>query len=200
MISLIDLGAPRCGEAGPAVEILRARRVSCGKGDTCTLLDQRIRNPEDRALWLLVDTTSDFAGYLESVSILRAWDAAAPPVWEFSGQNYHQAFRVAPGADIAVRNVEYLGPRQKLRVVFFDQIVLGYDRHIDWLTREGLMPVHGDFDMQWLHGSSYDSKPLFPLEGRERVSLGKWCEQTIPVPDEPPALPPNPASPKQEPQ
>ncbi len=125
MVSLIDLGAPRCGEAGPAVEILQARRVSCGKGDTCTLLDQRIRNPEDRALWLLVDTTSDFAGYLESVRILRPWDAAAPPVWEFSGQNYHQAFR---------------------------------------------------------------------------VSLGKWCAQTIPVPDEPPTLPANPASPKPEPQ
>lgn len=185
----IDLGAPRCCEKGPSVQILQAGRVRCGKGDECTRLDQRIRNPEDRALWLLVDGSSDFSGYLESVSILHERHAAGPPAWAFSGQNYHQAFRVPPGADIIVRNVEYFGLLTKFRAVFFDRIALNNDRHIDWLTPEGVMPARGDFDMQWLRHSEYESKPLFPLEGRERVSLGKWCEQTVPVPAEPPNPP-----------
>lgn len=181
----VDLGAPRCCEGGPSVQILQTRRIRCGKGDECTLIDQRIRNPEDRPLWLLVDASSDFSGYLKSVSILHPRHAPGPPVWEFHGQSYHQAFRVPPGADIIVRNVEYRGLLTKFRAVFFDSIALNYDRHIDRLTSAGVMPARGDFEMQWLRRSEYESKELFPLEGRERVSLGKWCEQTVPVSEEP---------------
>ena len=181
----IELGAPKCCEAGPSVQILRAHRVRCGKGDTCTLLDQRIRNPEDRALWVLIDARREFSGYLESVRILHARYASSPPAWAFSGQNYHQALRVPPGADIIVRNVEYRGSLREFRAVFFDRIALNHDRHIDWRTPDGVMPAHGDFGMQWLSRSDYESKELYPLEGKERVALGKWCTQTVPVTDEP---------------
>jgi hypothetical protein len=60
---------------------------------------------------------------------------------------------------------------------------LNYDRHIDWQTPGGFLPEQGDFDLQWLSRSDYDSKRLYPLEGKERVSLGKWCAQTLPVPN-----------------
>jgi hypothetical protein len=193
IIRQIDLAGPRCCEGGPTVEILRAVRHRCGKGDTCTVVDLRVRNPEDRALFLLDGRTPRFAGYLESVSLIHKWGKPSPPVWEFAGQNQHLAFKLPPGADVVIRNLDFTEPLDEFVAVFLDRIVLNYDRYIDATDPEGLLPPRGEVDMDGMTGfiTDYDSERLFPLDGKEHVALGIWCTQKLPVPGElrPPTRP-----------
>jgi hypothetical protein len=185
----IELVGPPCGDAGPSVEILKARHTKCGKADSCTVLDQRIRNPANRNLWLLVDTVNEFSGYLESVTIEHERSKDSPPVWTFSGQNFHQAFNVPPGADIVVRGLQYHRFLNQYQAVFVHRVTLNHELHIDSSDPTGVMPTRGDFDMTWVSDSraTYDSKQLLPLEGKQLVTLGVWCAKAIPVSyDEPP--------------
>jgi len=103
LVAPIELDGPKCGEGGPSVDIVKAAPYRCGKGDTCTRVEMRIRNPEARALFLLTDPSEPFSGYLESISILFGRKSPNTPVWEFLGQSYHQAFKVSPGADVVIR-------------------------------------------------------------------------------------------------
>jgi hypothetical protein len=148
----------------------------------CTILDLQIRNPENRALWLLVDARMEFSGLVKSVDLLQDTYVRDASAWELAGDSRHLALRVAPDADVIVRNLEYSGMLQEFSAVFFDRIVLAYDRQIDGLTPGGVIPERGDFDMQWLSHSDHERKKLHSLEGKEHVSLGKWCAQTVPVP------------------
>jgi hypothetical protein len=179
----IEYVAPTCSDGGPSVEILRAHRFRCGKGNTCTSLDQRIRNPEDRALWLMLDSETEFSGYVESVRVVRARLGDGAPVWSFSGQNVNLAFRILPGTDVVVRNVEYTEPLTEFRAAFVDRIALNYDQHFDWSERDGALPLRGEVDARGINGAitDYDGHDVARLDGKERVSLDTWCVRTVPV-------------------
>jgi hypothetical protein len=182
----IKFDGPECRAGGPSVDILRADRYSCGKGDTCTRVHMRLRNPEDRALFLLTDGTSPFAGYLESVSLLFGRESPNAPMWEFEGQNYHQAFKLPSGADIVIRNLEFHTDLEEFVAVYLDRILLDDDRHIDGTGHQGMLPARGEFDMSGMGGAitDYDSRPLFDLTGKEHVGIGTWCVQKVPVPSQ----------------
>ena len=177
-----DLGTPGCRDGDPSVKIVRAQRGRCAKGDACTTLDLQIRNPESQTLWLLVDARTEFSGYVESVNILQDTYVRDASVWELAGQGRHLALRLAPDADVLIRNLEYSGSLTEFSAVFFDRIVLTYDRQIDGLTPGGIVPERGEFDMQWLSHPDYERRKVQSLEDKERVSLGKWCAQTVPLP------------------
>lgn len=153
--------------------------MRCGKGDTCTILDLHVRNPSDHTLWLLLDARDEFSGYLESVSILHAKTGQSPPVWEFSGQNQHQGVRVPVAADVVARGIEFFGKLERYPAVFLNRIALDYDRHLELADATTTLPARGDFDLSWLNDA--ESHALFPLDGRERVSLDVWCTSEIPV-------------------
>lgn len=182
VIEPIEYSAPACGEHGPSVVVLRAWYTKCGKGDLCTVLDLRITNPTDRALWLMVEGDEAFSGYLESVNILRPRSGREPVMWEFYGQNYDLAYRLLPGADVVVQNVEFSLARTEYRAVFVDRIELNYDRHLDWRDTEAALPLHGELEAPRPGGFSElrRSEP-FHLDGKERVSLDTWCIETVPL-------------------
>jgi hypothetical protein len=179
----IEFAGPSCAEGGPSVEIRRAERYRCGKGDTCTRTDMRIRNPESGALFLLTDATLDFSGYLTSVSLLYGIESPTTPVWEFEGQNIHQAFKLPSGADVIIRNLEFHEDLQEFVAVFLDKILLDH-RAIDGGGREWMLPARGELDMSGMGGAitDYDSKPFLTLTGKERVEIGTRCVQKAPVP------------------
>ena len=129
----------------------------------------------------MVDARSPFSGYLDSIYILRSKYSDGPAVWEFIGQNYDQAFNVPPGADVVVRNLDYFLSPKELPVVFFHNLTLDFDRHVDWDNGKGALPVHGEYDMHWLDDESRHKERLYPLDGKERVSLDTWCVQTLPI-------------------
>lgn len=115
----IELEGPACREGGPSVEIVHARRFQCGKGDTCTMLDERIRNPTDGPLWLLLEQPTVFSRSLDSVTILHARYEGSPAVWAFDGQNYNEAFRVPRGGDVVARNLAYTNPLEPFGPFFW---------------------------------------------------------------------------------
>ncbi len=189
----IELDGPKCGEGGPSVDIVTADPYRCGKGDTCTRVEMRIRNPEARALFLLTDGRQPFSGYLDSVSILFGRESPNTPVWEFVGQNYHQAFKLPPGADVVIRNLEFHTALEDFVAVFLDRILLNHDRHIDGTGHEWMLPARGEFDMSGMGGAitDYESRTLVTLNGKEHVGIGIRCVQKVPVPKPaPPPVPP----------
>ena len=143
----------------------------------------RVRDPEQHALWLLDNGRHPFSAYLESVRILHARGNQSLPVWEFSGQNYHKAFKLPPGADFVVRNLEFMKAREDLDVVFLERIVLNHDRVIDGTDREGVLPARGELDMSTLDDllAGDEGERLYP-RGKERVSIDTWCIQKVPIP------------------
>lgn len=185
IISPIELDGPQCSAGEPAVEVLRAHAYRCGKGDQCAILDLHIQNPTKRALWMLIDARALFSGSLSSIHILHANHGNSPPVWEFIGDSYNQAFALPPGADLVLRNLHYSHPLLKeFHVALFNHLILNHDRYIDsgGKITEAITPAHGDFDMSWLNGAdSRLERPLISLDGEERVSLDTWCVQTIPI-------------------
>ena len=186
IVAPIEYVAPQCCDGGPSVEILRAQHYPCLKGDTCTTIDVRIRNATDRALWLMLDADIAFSGYVESITILRARGVTGAPVWAFYGQDWNLAFRILPGTDVVVRNVEYTYGLTEFRAAFVDRIALNYDRHIDLVPHVGnALPLRGEVDAQGINGlmDDYERHDLFPLNGKERVSLDTWCVRTVPVVD-----------------
>jgi hypothetical protein len=193
LVMPINLGGPKCGEGGPSVDILQADHYRCGKGDTCTRVDMRIRNPDARPLFLLTDASEPFSGYLESVSILFPRQSPNAPVWQFIGQGYHQAFKLPPGADVVIRSLEFHTALEDFAAVFLERISLDHDRRIDGTRPEWTLPAQGELDMSGMGGAitDYESKPLFTLTGKEHVGIGIRCAQKVPVP----APPPPPAPP-----
>jgi hypothetical protein len=182
----IALDGPRCAEGGPSVEILHAQPYRCGKGDTCTRVDMRIRNPEARALFLLTDGTTSFSGYLEDVSIIFGRESPNTPVWEFAGQNYHQAFRLPPSADVVIRSLEFHSPLDQFVAVFVDGVRLDNGPPLGGTGQEWMLPARGELAMSGLGGAITDftSKTLVRLQGKKAVRIGIWCVQTAPVPSE----------------
>jgi hypothetical protein len=181
LIVPIELAGPTCGADGPSVAVVGARPFRCGKGETCTSLDLRVQNRAKRPLWFLLDGDGDFAGYLDSVEIVHSAYGPSPPVWSFYGDNFNQAARLPPEADLVLRNLHLRPGRASFRAVFFDRLILDYTRHVDWVEEaKGTMPLHGDFDLGWLEGA-HDATPAWPSEGRERVSLDTWCALDLPV-------------------
>ena len=107
-----------------------------------------------------------------------------------SRQNYHQAFKLPPGADVVIRNLEFHTALEDFVAVFLDRILLNHDRHIDGTGHEWTLPARGEFDMSGMGGAitDYESRTLVTLNGKEHVGIGIRCVQKVPVPE--PAPPP----------
>jgi hypothetical protein len=164
------------------VEILGQHSLKCGKGDSCIHVDQRIRNPTDRPLWLVFDAHGDFSGYLEYVSLEGPHGASPLVVWVFGGQNYTEALRLLPGADVVVRDISYMQyahQRRPVRSAFLDTISIASDRS-PWPRSEGFVPTVGELDLGGL--KFWSSGELVTLHPRARVSIHTVCVQTTEIP------------------
>jgi hypothetical protein len=179
----IELEGPSCPSDGPAVEVLQAHRFSCGKGDTCTMLDERIRNPTDRPIWLLLDQYTVFSQSLESVTLLRSRFDGRAIVWGFDGQNYDTLFRVPSRSDVIARHLEYTRPLRQLRAVFLDRISLSRAPDVGAMAPEASIPKQGEFDAQRMNGfmGDYDVRVLAQFKPRESVSVEVRCVLEAPV-------------------
>lgn len=185
VVDPIELAGPTCHGRGPSVEILFAQRFPCGKGDTCTRVDQRIRNPTGSAVWLLLDEERMFPREVGSVSILRSGRAEAPPpVWEFDGQTSERALRVPPAADVVARHFEYRRPLDQLRVVFLDRLALDDGSDVASLYPHGAVSAAGELDLRGIGGAitHYESTTLRRFTPSARVSAHVGCTLDVRVP------------------
>jgi len=187
IIAPIEIKGPSCSEGGPSIEIVSASRRVCSKGDTCTHVNARVRNPESRALWLLLDADTPFSGYLDTILLMRPQDAPEAPVWVFYGQSVDKALKLPAGADVEIRNVIYQTPpdypRDQLQLAFFDRLTLSRNRHIDWTDTRGALPTRGSFDLTHATGpiEMGDRQDLYRLEGKEGVSINVRCTQNLAI-------------------
>lgn len=178
----IVFAAPDCVRDGPSVTLLRAYTSRCGKGDACVWVDERVRNPTDRTLFVSVDGSTQFSAYVTSIRILRKAKNGVAPVWEILGEDQNYLAQVPAHADVTLRGV-YLGFRSRsleseYQNAFFDRVVVDHLQHLEWI--ETALPRTGDFDLAWLHTPAVDSTAL-SVRDREAVDIDVWCMQTIPI-------------------
>jgi hypothetical protein len=175
----VELAGRACGPGDPSLEVVATRPFRCGKGDTCTAVDERLRNPTAVAIWLLLDASDAFSQELDSVSLLRARlaDHPPPPVWQLLGETYDDALLLPPGADLLARNLEYHRALQRPRAVFLDRIALADGRDLSTLAPEGLVPASGEIDLSGIGGAitDYDSHDVRRFSPKQRIAIRVRC-------------------------
>lgn len=184
-VSPLAFDGPPCVEGGPSVQIVGHQEGSCGKHE-CLLVDQRIRNPTDRPVWLVFDASTDFSAYLDNIGLDRPYDGSPFVVWRFQGQNYHQVLRLLPGTDVIVRGIVYFQYEYSPSLVlsaFVDSISIASEPS-PWPHDPGFLPTHGEFAAEGLNGlvDRYVPGESGPLYARARVSIHTLCVQRTEVP------------------